>query len=114
MIIKSQVALLATRSLAFLGWDLYFINLHYLQRHQETNISHLGKRKIIFKSAVVGDMLPRRVNTCNWFHSRGVNSLSCNGLNACDELTADIKGDLNFMGFKWLGGPPLTFPRCED
>ena len=29
---------------------------------QGTNISHLGKRKIIFKSALVGDMLvPRRV-----------------------------------------------------
>ena len=29
---------------------------------QETNISHLGKRKIIFKTAVVGDMVvPRRV-----------------------------------------------------
>ena len=28
----------------------------------------------------------------------GVNSLSCNGLNACDELTADIKGDVYCLG----------------
>ena len=37
----------------------FFLVLYTLQG---TNISHLGKRKIIFKSALVGDMLvPRRV-----------------------------------------------------
>ena len=36
--------------------------------------------------------------------SRGVNSLSCNGQNACDNLTADIAGDLFLMRFKWMGG----------
>ena len=45
------------RRISFLG-DLFVVK-HPLQG---TNISHLGKGKIIFKSALVGDMLlPRRV-----------------------------------------------------
>ena len=52
------------RGLQHLLSDINLFNLVTLAENtlQETNISHLGKRNIIFKSALVGDMLvPRRV-----------------------------------------------------
>ena len=63
-----QVEFMNFKVCSFIFWAPHSRTLNCLTL-QQTNLSHLRKRKIIFKSVLGGDMLvPRRVVSISWVH----------------------------------------------